>query len=161
MADNIGLRGPIRALSSNDPGFSVLRLMNRGKVKRVAVIAVDAEKSSDVTLDRKERPPNLVQTLGTVANAPMANYSFDTIELLRTNIENWNKDAANAPDLRPIDFYRVIVTFASLPESERKVFDAMPTSFSLTNAQVDALLKIGPRLLHESGDFERLLRDVH
>jgi NTE family protein len=46
VADNIGLRGPIRALSSTDPGFSVLRLMNRGKVKRVAVIIVNAEKAS-------------------------------------------------------------------------------------------------------------------
>jgi NTE family protein len=160
VADNIGLRGPIRALSSTDPGFSVLRLMNRGKVKRVAVIIVNAEKASGVTLDQNARAPNLVQTLGTIANTPMANYAFDTVELLRTDIENWNKDAAIATDLRPVAFYRAHVTFASLPESERKFFDALPTSFALTNDQIDALLKVGPRLLRDSADFKKLVRDL-
>jgi NTE family protein len=47
LADNIGLRGPLRALSSGDPGFSVLRLMNRGRVKRVVVIDVDAERAGE------------------------------------------------------------------------------------------------------------------
>ncbi|HEV8658428.1 MAG TPA: patatin-like phospholipase family protein [Thermoanaerobaculia bacterium] len=160
VADNIGLRGPIRALSSNDPGFSVLRLMNRGKVKRVAVIVVNAEKEGGITLDQNEQPPNLAETLSTIANTPMANYSFDTVELLRTDIENWNKDAAIAPDLRPVAFYRTHVTFASLPANERKFFDSLPTSFSLTNGQIDALLKVGARLLHESADFEKLIRDL-
>jgi NTE family protein len=42
IADNIGLRAMLQAMSSTDSEFSVLRLMNRGKVKRVAVIAVNA-----------------------------------------------------------------------------------------------------------------------
>jgi len=42
IADNIGLRAVLHALSSTDGEFSVLRLMNRKKVKRVAVIAVNA-----------------------------------------------------------------------------------------------------------------------
>ena len=174
IADNIGLRGPIWALSSLDPGFSVLRLMNRGKVKRVAVIVVDAEKAGDVQLDRTESLPNLFQTLSTISNAPMANYSFDTVELLRTRIENWNKEAlmlqqckelcpqGNIPpgDLAPITFYRANITFASLSPAERKFFDSLPTSFSLTNEQIDALLAVGPHLLRESADYRRLVKDL-
>ena len=174
IADNIGLRGPIWALSSSDPGFSVLRLMNQGKVKRVAVIVVDAEKAGDVQIDRTERLPNLFQTLSTISNSPMANYSFDTIELLRTSIENWNKDAlmlqqckelcpqGNIPpgDLASVTFYRANITFASLPPAERKFFDSLPTSFSLTNEQIDALMAVGPRLLRESAGYRRLVKDL-
>lgn len=174
IADNIGLRGPIWALSSTDPGFSVLRLMNRGKVKRVAVIVVDAEKAGDAQLDRTERLPNLVQTLSNISNAPMGNYSFDTVELIRTSIENWNKDTmalqqcreacphGNIPagDLAPITFYRANISFASLPLAERKFFNGLPTSFSLTNEQIDALLAVGPRLLRESADYRKLVEDL-
>jgi NTE family protein len=174
IADNIGLRGPLWALSSTDPGFSVLRLMNRGKVKRVAVIVVDAEKAGGVQLDRTEWLPNIVQTLSTISNAPMGNYSFDTVELLRTSIENWNKDAialqqcrdacpqGNIPagDLAPITFYRANISFAALPPGERKFFDALPTSFSLTNEQVDALVAVGPRLMRESADYRKLVKDL-
>lgn len=161
LADNIGLRGPLRALSSNDPGFSVVRLMNRGRVKRVVVIDVDAEKGSPVTLDRTESQPTVVQVLNAVSSTPMANYSFDTLELLRQSISAWNKDQAVSPEgLRQITFYRVHVAFASLPAVERKFFDDLPTSFSLTNAQIDALLAVGPRLLRESADFQKLVTDL-
>ncbi len=162
LADNIGLRAPLRALSSNDPGFSVVRLMNRGRVKRVAVIDVDAEKGNPVTLDRTENQPNVVQVLTAVSNTPMANYSFDTLELLRQSIVAWNKDQAVSPEgLQQITFYRVHIAFSSLPQEERKFFDGLPTSFALTNAQIDALLAIGPRLLKESADYQRLLEDLH
>ncbi|HSP17726.1 MAG TPA: patatin-like phospholipase family protein [Thermoanaerobaculia bacterium] len=161
LADNIGLRGPLRALSSNDPGFSVLRLMNRGRVKRVVVIDVDAEKGSGVTLDRNESQPTVVQVLNAVSNTPMANYSFDTLELLRESISAWNKDQAVSPDgLRQIAFYRVHIAFASLPPAERKFFDDLPTSFALKSEQIDALLAVGPRLLRESADYQKLLTDL-
>lgn len=161
VADNIGLRGPLRALSSNDPSFSVVRLMNRGRVKRVAVIVVDAEKQSNLAVDRRERTPMAIEVLGAIASAPMANYSFDTLELLRQNIANWNRDQKDAAGgLAPVQFYRVLISFSSLPEEERKVFDEMPTSFALTDAQIDALLAIGPKLLRESPDFQRLVKDL-
>ena len=47
----------------------------------------------------------------------------------------------------------------AIPE-ERKFFDELPTSFSLTNAQIDALLAAGRRLLHESADFKKLVNDL-
>ena len=135
--------------------------MNRGRVKRVAIITVDAEKAHDAVLDRTERVPALPQVLSTIANAPMANYSFDTLELVRQSIENWNKDQATATgNLAPVTFYRINVAFSSLPDGERKYFDALPTNFSLTSAEVDALLAVGPKLLRSSRDFQRLVNDL-
>ena len=81
IADNIGLRAVLHALSSTDGEFSVLRLMNRKKVKRVAVIAVNARTDAEAKLDRTERAPGLVEVLKTVSTAPMQNYSFETVEL--------------------------------------------------------------------------------
>jgi NTE family protein len=178
VADNIGLRGPIRALSSSDPELSVLRLMNNGKVKRVAVIVVNARTEGGVSIDANEGTPSVMAVLSTVSNAPMANYSFDTVEQLRISIENWNRDAqmleqcsaliaeacpkAELPqgELSPVAFYRTEITFAALPAPEREPFYTMGTNYALSNAQVDALLAVGPRLLNESPDYRKLVQDL-
>lgn len=178
VADNIGLRGPTRSLSSNDPELSVLQLMNRQKVKRVAVIIVNARTEGAVRMDAKEGTPSVRDVLSTVSNAPMANYSFDTVERLRLFIENWNKDAqsleqcteliaescpgAEIPegDLSPVSFYRMEISFAALPFSEREQFNTMGTNYNLSDQDIDALLSVGPRLLKESGDFIQLIQDL-
>jgi NTE family protein len=114
-----------------------------------------------VTLDRTANQPTVVQVLNAVADTPMANYSFDTVELLRQSISAWNKDQALSPGgLQQIAFYRIHVAFASLPAADRKFFDDLPTSFSLTNEQIDRLLAVGPRLMRESTDYQKLLRDL-
>ena len=42
VADNIGLRGPLEAIASTDPSWSVLRMMNLKRVDKLAVIVVNA-----------------------------------------------------------------------------------------------------------------------
>lgn len=176
IADNIGLRAVLHALSSTDGEFSVLRLMNRKKVKRVAVIAVNARTDAEAKLDRTERAPGLVEVLKTVSTAPMQNYSFETVELLRNSIEDWNRDAetlkqcktmvkgvcpeARLPEgeLAAVQFYPVEVAFSALTDlAERRYFNEIGTNYSLTPEQVERLIGLGPRLLGASPVFRTLV----
>jgi NTE family protein len=93
LADNIGLRGPEVAINSDDPSWSLLRMVD--KVKHLAVIAVDAKPEDPTTLDRYARPPGIYSVLNAAATNPMENYSSDTIELLRTGFKAWDTDACN------------------------------------------------------------------
>jgi NTE family protein len=135
VADNIGLRAVLHALSSTDGEFSVLRLMNHKKVKRIAVIAVNARTDGEVRFDRTGRTRGVVEVLETVSTAPMQNYSFETVELLRSSIKEWNRDAdvlqqceaivkGVCPDARlgdgelvPVRFYPIEVAFSALADS--------------------------------------------
>lgn len=176
IADNIGLRSVLHALSSTDGDFSVLRLMNRKKVKRVAVIAVNARTDGGASLDRTERTPRLVEVLETVSTAPMQNYSFETVELLRNSIKEWNRDAdtleqckaivkdacpgARLPEgeLAAIQFYPMEVAFGAITDpEERRSFNEIGTNYSLTSEQVGRLLDLGPRLLGRSPVFRSLV----
>jgi NTE family protein len=179
IADNIGLRAVLHALSSTDGEFSVLRLMNRKKVKRVAVIAVNARTDGEARLDRREHAPGLVEVLSTVSTAPMQNYSFETVELLRNSIKEWNRDAetleqckelikgvcpaARLPEgeLTSVTFYPIEVAFSALtnPE-ERRYFNEIGTNYSLTPTQVQRLIDLGPRLLGESPVFRALVNSL-
>ncbi len=176
IADNIGLRGILHALSSLDGELSVLRRVNQKRVKRIVVIAVNARTEGEARLDRREDTPGVVDVLLTVSTAPMGNYSFETVELLRSTIKEWNRDAkaleqcaqllrdacpgARLPDgeLAPVEFYPVEVTFAAIADdAERRFFNDMGTNYSLTDEQVTRLIELGPRLLDASPVFRQLV----
>jgi NTE family protein len=129
-----------------------------------------------VRLDRTERTPGLVEVLKTVSTAPMQNYSFETVELLRSNIKEWNRDAnvldqcraivkgvcpdARLPEgeLAPVQFYPIEVAFGALTDpEEQRSFNKIGTNYSLTPEQVQRLLDLGPRLLGESPVFRSLV----
>jgi NTE family protein len=186
LADNIGLRRPMRALESTDTavlpakfGFSILRLIDMRRVKRIAVVTVNAAIQGGVGVDAKERTPGIVKVLGAVSGTPMSSYSFDTIALLQRIMQEWNaqqkqrddcralaKESCPTVDIPPtqaphIDSYNVNVAFGFLPDrKERNCFYSIGTNFGLPRDQVTALINVGPRLLHLSGDYARLVKDL-
>ena len=60
-----------------------------------------------------------------------------------------------------IDFYLAEVKFSDLEkEDEKAYFMRLPTSFRLQPEEVDKLRAVSRRLLSQSEDFQRLLRDL-
>lgn len=179
IADNIGLREPMYSMFSTDSPWSVLRMVNREQVKKIVVIVVNAKTEPNITLDQKESAPGLIDTLMTVANAPMDNYSFETIELLKKSIEQWQKDVdarkscetemkkscpqANLAGghLYEVDFYPIVIGFDAIKDpEERSFFKNLPTSFKLLPDTVDKLRNVAGRLLEESTAFQKLKEDL-
>ena len=55
----------------------------------------------------------------------------------------------------------VEVAFNDLDDpKERRYFNDVETSFNLDDKTVDRLIEVGGRLLRESPDFQKFLRDV-
>jgi NTE family protein len=178
VADNIGLRAPILALMTNQGPWDLLAMINRKLVRKVVVIVVNAKNAPDTALDKRERSPGLTSVLSAVANAPMDNYSFDTIEQLLNGIKDWKGDdlayrhcaekireacpgAKLPPPPQPVEFYPVVVSFDSLKEDgERAYFKNLPTTFALPREAVDRLVEVGGRLLDASPEYRRLLGDL-
>ncbi|HUL14095.1 MAG TPA: patatin-like phospholipase family protein [Methylococcaceae bacterium] len=179
ISDNIGLRGPLVALRSNDPQWSLLNKIGNGEIKKLVVITVDAKTSPPFKFDKSSSPPDVKDVLETVATVPMQNYSFDTVELLRKEFEGWDKARRNyagceailhqkcpgqtmpVPPLPPLGLYRVYVGFDQIEdESERRYFQSMATSFHLPRKQVDDLRRIARELLDQSRDFHQLTVDL-
>ncbi len=95
LADNIGLRGPEVAITSNDPNWSLLSKANRRQVSRIAVIVVDAKPQEEPELDRCASPPGTYAVLNAAATNPMENYSSDSVELLREQFDRWTQAENN------------------------------------------------------------------
>ncbi|HWQ70345.1 MAG TPA: patatin-like phospholipase family protein [Patescibacteria group bacterium] len=180
VADNIGLRGPLVSIRSNDPSWSLPNKINLGKVKRLLAIVVDARTDPKTAIDKKPSGPGLRTIVDIIASVPMANYSFDTVQELLDEFNRWRKDrkfyasctgilesacpAAHMPTgpPPPIETYGLYVGFDQIKDTkERDYFLNLPTTFHLSQEAVDKLRAIGPKILEESEEFQRLLQDLH
>lgn len=179
VADNIGLRGPYYALSELDSPWSVLRMINLDRVKKVLVIVVNAKTDPDTKMDQKENAPGWKDVLMTVATDPLDNFSFDTIELLVNSFKQWKMDYESIKScekklkelcpqqqlprdsLTEVDFYAVVVGFDMLEkEEERAFFKNLPTTFKLPPETIDRLRGVASKLLHESPAFKDFLSEL-
>ena len=73
-----------------------------------------------------------------------------------------NPGSAGPGSCSDIRFYVVTVKFDALKgEAERLCFKRLPTAFKLTSEQVDKLREVAHRLLVESEEFQRLLKELN
>jgi NTE family protein len=99
---------------------------------------------------------------GVALTAMINNYTFESMALLRHLAKEWsNLRQAEHPDRPPLEYYVMEVTFHALSDvKERQGFLDVATSFNLSDAQVDRLRHVGQRILFDSADFKRLVRDL-
>lgn len=178
LADNIGIRHFIDSVRDADPEDGIRRLMNEGKIKKLAVIIVNAKTDKPEDMDKKESAPDLTKVAAKTATTSMDNYSFESVETVRDLAEQRTQarkaiadcqekldqvapGKLKLPQLPGIQFYVIEVNFESLPDpKERESFLSLPTSFALKPEQVDALVAVGPRLLRDSEEFQQLIKDL-
>lgn len=160
VADNIGLRGPLDAISSVNHPWSVLRMMNNRRIDKLVVIVVNAATNPATARDRSAGVPGLVDTLTTAATVPLDNYSADTLDLLTARMNEFNQEArSNLPGLHKVELYAVQVAFEYIAAAqERDWYKNLPTSFELPRETVDRLRSVARRLLAEDPKFQELLK---
>ncbi|MGD2118665.1 MAG: patatin-like phospholipase family protein [Chromatiales bacterium] len=157
VADNIGLRGPLTSIRSNDVAWSVLNKINLEEIKKLVVIVVDAKNMVPADFDEKASAPGLFAVVNTIASTPLDNYSADTLELLRDTLRRRYDAQRSEPDLHHIDIYRIYVGFDQIQDTkQRDWFFNIKTSFALPAEQVNALRDIGGELLEQSPCFRAL-----
>lgn len=163
VSDNLGMRGYLDNLIASGDVSRTLKERGLDHVRRVAFIIVNAEtKHSTQSWSLLEEDPGLTD-VGSVALTAMINsLTFESMALLRQMVKRWSEHReAQHPDKQPLDYYVVEVTFRALPDvKERQEFLDLPTSFDLSDAEVDRLRDVGKRLLYDSPDFKKLVRDL-
>lgn len=149
-----------------------------GETRRVVFIVVNAETEPDIRLDRREKAPRIAQVLKATPRVSIKRYNFETVELLRGNLRKWaeeirarrcrarsaESEAEGTSEVGPwngIVFYLVEVNLDALPdESERSYLKGLPSSFTLPSETVEHLRDAAHRVLAQSVEFQRLLRDL-
>jgi len=172
VADNLGLRAIVDRVVFRGDFWKTIRNTHHENVHKVVFIVVNAETQPDSKLDTMESPPAFAAMLESYSTIAIERYNVETIALLKENLKEWTgqvrsqrclgKTVSTESDAcGDIQFYMVEVKFDSLKdEMERWYFKRLSTSFSLDPGDVDKLRAAARRILAESGEFQRLLRDL-
>ncbi|MDN5882694.1 MAG: hypothetical protein L0H37_10020, partial [Nitrosospira sp.] len=121
--------------------------------------------------------PGLVDTLTAAVDVPMGNYSFDTLEIFRKTVNEFNEPmrliseckelaltkgaecALDIPAPHQIEFFPIEVAFEYIEApSERNWFKNLPTSLELPRETVDKLRTVGRQILSEDPEFKKLMQ---
>ena len=130
------------------------------KPPRYAVlITVNASTDPEPEMDKTNKQPSVPETINAMSNVQLHRYNDATMALTDKAMARW-AESVSTPDSRVIP-YHMYVGFIDidLPE-ERQFFNRIPTSFSLSEEQIDRLILAGRELLRNNPDFQRLLADL-
>jgi len=172
VADNLGLRAIVDRIILRGDFWKTIRNTHHENVHKVVFIVVNSETQPDSKWDKMESPPALAAMLESYSTIAIERYNVETVALLKENLKEWagqvrsrrcsGKTVSTEPgSCGDIQFYMVEVKFDALKdEMERWYFKRLSTSFALEPEDVDNLRDAARRILAESAEFQRLLRDL-
>jgi len=158
IADNLGLRGPLENVMLVGGIRERFDQLGGARPSHIVVIVVNAEVHPEPKFSFTPASPSLAMMVNAVSGVQIYSYNFETLELMRVSLKNWEGDLRQDGDGAEVHTYVADVAFEALDDpEERAYFNELPTSFTLDDEQVDRLIEAGRRLLRESPDFKRLL----
>ena len=159
ITDNLGLRAIYDIIEVTGGMTHYLKKYNRQPPRRVVVIVVNASTEPEPEMDQTNKQPSLKESIGAMSDVQLHHYNVATIELMKNTLDHWAQ-VLSTPE-KPVKAYFIRVNLKDIKDPERRAFlNKVPTSFKLTDEQVDKLIEAGGELLRENPDFRRLLADV-
>ena len=159
ITDNLGLRAVYEVLELSGGATEFMKKHRRQPPRRLVLISVNASTDPEPEMDRTNKQPSLKESINAMSDVQLHHYNVATIELMKRTINRWAQELST-PE-RPVTPYFILLDFRQIQEPERRrFFNRTPTSFSLTDEQVDRLIEAGGELLRNDPEFRRLLSDL-
>jgi NTE family protein len=160
ISDNLGLRAGLDVIEIAGGFMRAAELMRVEELpKKMVIISVNAETDPDPTIDLSSAAPGFAALMNAVSGGQIRRYNFETLILtdeLMSRIVREARDAGHS-----IEGFVVDVDFENLEDKkDRRYFKRIPTSFKLSDHQVDELIWAGRNLLLDSPDYQRLVAHV-
>jgi NTE family protein len=177
ISDNLGMRGVLESLEELEAVRAMRKQSRLDEVRRLIVFVVNSLSVPRTNWDKTARPPNDVAILLKATGVPIDRNSYEAVELLKDIVARWKllrqvknsrefkvgasgnlREAADVPD---IEIYSIDVSFPALSDAaEFEYLNNLPTSFVLTDEAVDRLRAAAGKIILDSPEFQRLLKDT-
>ena len=174
LADNLALYAFVGDLQELALSERFREQLTGAKLRRVAVVVVNARSTVDLDYDQREVAPSAFELLMQAVSVPIDRFSSEAIYALQDIVAQWRlerslavdakrlgTDPTAAIDVPAIDFSIVNVSFDALPDvAERDYLLNLPTSLFLSSESVDRLRNAAAQLLRDSPAFRKLVLDM-
>lgn len=158
ITDNMGMRAMSDVVAlAGGPGVMRSRA-NMKPPSRVVFLSVNASTKGNPTMDQTNKQPSILTAMNSMTDVQLHRYNAATEDLVRNDLTQWA--AKLSTPSHPVTPYFIQVSFEDVAEPQLKLFlNKIPTSFDLTDDQVDALIKSARTLLRADPQYKKLLAD--
>jgi NTE family protein len=180
ISDNLGIRPIINTVTMSVVAWEKLNQLGLTHTSKFVVITVNAQNREEAAFSKRDYSVPLFDAIGASSSVPLNQYSFETMEILRNKMVQWEKNVsaarcqdesspANPDNNAPaaissecaVDTYLIEVSFEAMEDAvERKHLENLPTTFVLEPEDVDRLKAVAKKSLQASPVFQKLLSDL-
>jgi NTE family protein len=176
VSDNLGMRAILEGLEELEASPAFRSEVGLQGLRRLVIIVVNSRSSPGTDWDKGERAPGVFGQLLQSSSVPIDRYSYESVELLKDMAHGWTvkrelliargrlagqSEAAAAASVPNIDVFAIDVSFDSIDDpKERAYFLSLPTTFYLPPQDIDRLRSVAGQLLRQSGDYQKLLKQL-
>ena len=152
--------------------WTVMKKTGRENIRKIVFVVVNAESKPDSMWDKLATIPSLTTMLSNYSNIAISRYNRETMAILEESFSRWENQIRNgrcAPgqvtkepgSCGDIKTYMVDVRFENIKDKEEADYlSKLPTAFRMPDEDVDRLKAAARRLVIESGQFQKLLKDL-
>ena len=159
ITDNTGLRAMTNVVAISGGAGQLVRKMQRKLPSHVVVLSVNASTENRTDMDKSARQPSVLASMNAMTDVQLHRYNEATVDEVKNSLNAWAVQMST-PEHK-VEPYFIEVSFKEVPQPQLKLFlNKIPTSFSLTEEQVDTLVKSARELLRTDPDFQQLLNDI-
>lgn len=156
ITDNLGLRAIYEIIEVAGGVGPFMQAADRQPPRELVIIAVDASTEPEPAMDLSNRQPSIAETIGAVTDVQLHRYNVATLDLMDQTIRAWAEELSTPT--RPIDPHLIWIGFKDIEDPvQRQLLNQVPTSFNLSDEQVDALIATGQALLLGNATFQGFL----
>ncbi|MEE9342299.1 MAG: patatin-like phospholipase family protein [Gammaproteobacteria bacterium] len=167
IADNLGLRTIMERVLLYGGAEQALEAFNMRKLRKILIVSVNAEVAPNIDINLSEEPPTTFFTVDAATTTQLNLYNRETVRRFYQNVDRWRDEISYARCGRQwctedVDFHFVNVSLAEINDrKEREHLQQLPTTFNLSDDDVNRLVDAADSLLEQSEEFQRFLGDMH
>jgi NTE family protein len=159
ITDNLGLRAIYEVTEIVGGPIALLQKRRREAPRRVVLMSVNASTDPEPAMDASNKQPSLMETVNAMSDVQLHRYNAATLQLMRQTVTEWARELSTPQ--RPVTPYLMELSFRDIHQPERRrFFNRVPTSFALSEEQVDRLIEAGREILRNDPAFQRLVADL-
>lgn len=159
LSDNLGLRSLYEIFTVAGGAKSFFGQFHRTPPKRIVVISVNAAIQQQFEMNHSNRRPSVSETLLAMSKLQLQRYNATTLNLIKASLNQWTKELSD--ENRSIESWFIELDFSDVESvRERESLNAIPTTFSLSDEDIDHLIIAGQQLLTNDESFQDLLSEI-
>lgn len=159
ITDNMGLRAMTDVITISGGPAALLSKNQRKIPSKVVFLAVNASTIHNSEMGKTTVQPSILAAMNAMTDVQLHRYNAATVDNVKSSFKIWAAQMSTKE--HPVTFYFIEVNFEEIPQLELKLLlNKIPTSFSLSNQEVDTLLSSARSLLRADPEFQRLLTDL-